>query len=254
MNRLPARKQLFADYRMRQWSRAKQGPRYRQGLFSVIGGLPNPPFISTVAGVAWDNVPWTPVESADPMRVPAQHAGMGERLGLFADGIPRGESFETGDGSFCVIQRVVRPGHVILQHRDGFQKPARMRAWAGLHLAGLELVSRAKRTSCPSEQDHRSGSGNTTIIGFETESSLTGFVSTLRLTPWLRRWEDGWLSVSLPREGPRLVAIVAIRKAYREAKLKEASSKLPKVIRGASGRAGRHEGKILHLTLGRSSP
>ena len=63
-----------------------------------------------------------------------------------------------------------------------------------------------------------------------------------------------WLSVSLPREGPRLVAIVAIRKAYREAKLKEASSKLPKVIRGASGRAGRHEGKILHLTLGRSSP
>src|SRR6266704_1077461 len=89
-------------------------------------------FISTVARVAQDNVPGTPVESADPIRVPAQHVVRGERLSLFADGIARGESFETGDGSFCVVQRVVHPGHVILQYRDGFQKPARMRAWAGL--------------------------------------------------------------------------------------------------------------------------
>src|SRR6266566_1451643 len=90
---------------MRQRSRAKQRPCYRQGLFSVIGGLSNPPFISAVARVAWDNVPCAPVETADPVRVPAQHAGTGERLSLFADGIARGESFETGDGSFCVVQR-----------------------------------------------------------------------------------------------------------------------------------------------------
>lgn len=67
--------------------RAKYRPRYRYGLLGVIRSLTNPPFMLQIAAVAWDNVPWTAMESADPFRVPVQDIRMGQHLGLFAYGI-----------------------------------------------------------------------------------------------------------------------------------------------------------------------
>ena len=68
-----------------------------------------------IAAVAWDNFPWTAMESADSVRVPVQDIRMGQHLGLFAYGIACCERLKASHNSLCVSQGFGSSRTAILQ-------------------------------------------------------------------------------------------------------------------------------------------
>jgi hypothetical protein len=79
--------------------------RQRQGLFRIVRGFSDAPFIP-LAGVTRDDVSRPAVESGYPSGIPPLNIGPGQHLRLLANGITGCQSFEAADYAFLVSHRV----------------------------------------------------------------------------------------------------------------------------------------------------